>query len=142
MAVCCALVVEDEPANQDFLVRLITQAGFDVSGAHNGESALRIARELPNLQLVATDLELPDISGLDLVTQLRAFVPDALILVASMWDEPKMIATAFANGADVFLVKPHGFMELYKRLKGWPDSRTMLTRLLIDQYGPRPYTGD
>ncbi len=139
MAALCALVIEDEPANQDFLVRLITLAGFEVQGASTGEEALRIARETPQLTLVATDIQLPDISGLDLIAQLRDLLPEALLLVASMWDEPAMIARAFDSGCDVFLVKPHGFMDLYQRLKGLPDSRPQLCHVLIDQYGCRPY---
>ncbi len=134
-----ALVVEDEPANQDFLVRLIAQAGFDVQGADSGAAALRIAAETPDLALVATDLQLPDMHGIDLVGQLRALLPDSLLLVATMWDEPAMIADAFKRGCNVFLVKPHGFMELFRRLKEFPDSRADLDNLLIDQYGPRAY---
>lgn len=136
-----ALIIEDEPANQDFLVRLIAQAGFDVQGVQTGEAAIAYAREHPALDLVVTDLELPDMPGLDLAEQLRALLPEALLMVATMWDEPSMIERAFAIGCDVFLVKPHGFMELFKRLSGLPASRDQLTRLLIDQYGPRPYRG-
>ncbi|MBN1967120.1 MAG: response regulator [Anaerolineae bacterium] len=136
-----ALIVEDEPANQDFLVRLITQAGFEVHGAHDGAEALAFAREHPDLDLVVTDIQLPDISGLELAQQVREILPETLLVVATMWDEPSMIEQAFACGCDVFLVKPHGFMEMFMRLKGLPETRDQLTRLLIDQYGPRPYLG-
>lgn len=138
---CCALVVEDEPANQDFFVRLITQAGFEVRGAPTAAEALEIARAQPELRLVAVDLQLPDMPGLDLVHELRALLPDALLLVATMWDEPRMISEAFSKGCNVFLVKPHGFMELYQRLKRLPDTQEELSRMIIDQYGPRPYMG-
>lgn len=136
-----ALVVEDEPANQDFLVRLITQAGFEVDGAGSGEEALQIAAEKPDLAFIATDVQLPDMSGLELVEKLRTQLPDTLMLVATMWDEQAMITHAFNVGCDIFLVKPHGFMELFKRLLEFPANRDQLHKLLIDQYGPREYQG-
>ena len=53
--------------------------------------------------------------------------------------EPKR---AFAEGCDVFLVKPHGFMELFKRVKETPPGTVDAhERLIIDQYGPRAYRG-
>jgi DNA-binding response OmpR family regulator len=136
-----ALVVEDEPANQDFFVRLITQAGFSVQGATTAAEALDIAKNQADLRLAAVDLQLPDMPGLDLIRELRDLLPEALLVVLTMWDEPSMITEAFNNGCDVFLVKPHGFMELYQRLKGLPDTRPDLCRAIIDQYGLRPYTG-
>lgn len=141
MASLRALVIEDEPANQDFLVRLISMAGFEVQGAATGEEALRYARELSNLTLIATDLQLPDVTGMDLVVKLRELQPDALLLVATVWDEPSRINLAFASGCDIFLVKPHGFMALFQRLKTLPEGRDQLKRIIIDRYGLRPFTG-
>jgi CheY-like chemotaxis protein len=134
-----ALVVDDEPANQDFLVRLIAQAGFEVHGASNGQEALKIAEGHPNLLVAVVDLQLPDVQNLELVMQLRAMLPDCILLVATVIDDPNQITKAFEHGCDVFLVKPHGFMEFYRRLQGVPEQREQLSRLLIDQYGPRPY---
>ncbi len=138
---CRVLVVEDEPANRDFLVRLVTQAGFDVSGARDGASALVALEDAP-CAVVIVDIQLPDVSGLELVRTIHARYPDAVVVVASMWDEPRMIGEAFEAGCSVFLVKPHGFMELYQRLKTWPEEQDQLRNLLIDQYGPRPYRHD
>lgn len=134
-----ALVVDDEPANQDFLVRLIAQAGFEVHGASNGQEALHIAETHPNLLVAAVDLQLPDVRDLELVAQLREMLPDCILLVATVIDEPGQIARAFENGCDVFLVKPHGFMEFFRRLQGLAENCDQLSQLLIDQYGPRPY---
>lgn len=138
---CRLLVVEDEPANRDFLIRLMTQAGFkQVIGARDGASALAAIAEA-ECAVVIVDIQLPDISGLELVRTLHEHNPSTVLVVASMWDEPRMIAQAFEAGCSVFMVKPHGFMELYKRLKTWP-AHEQLQNLLIDQYGPRPYRRD
>jgi len=48
---------------------------------------------------------------------LRAEYPDSLLVMATMHDDRTLIDQAFVAGVDVFLVKPHGFMELYRRLQ-------------------------
>jgi len=59
-----ALVIDDEPANRDFLERLLQTASFKVSGAATGAEGLRIAKTFPSLALALVDQELPDASGL------------------------------------------------------------------------------
>jgi hypothetical protein len=62
--------------------------------------------------------------------------------MATMHDDRALIDQAFQSGVDVFLVKPHGFMELYQRLLAVDSNTDLLRRLVIDQFGPRPYRGD
>jgi DNA-binding response OmpR family regulator len=136
-----ALVIDDEPANRDFLVRLLQTANFKVVGADCGAEGLKAAKSIPALALALVDQELPDSSGLDVIQRLRADNPETLLVMATMHDDRPLIEEAFARGIDVFLVKPHGFMELYRRLQEVDSNTSLLRRLIIDQYGPRPYKG-
>jgi CheY-like chemotaxis protein len=136
-----ALVIDDEPANRDFLVRLLQTANFKVIGAETGAEGLRAVKSVPELALALVDQQLPDSSGLEVIKQLRADNPEALLVMATMHDDRPLIDQAFTLGIDVFLVKPHGFMELYRRLKEVDLDTSLLRRLIIDQYGPRPYKG-
>lgn len=137
-----ALVVDDEPANCDFCVRLLQQARLNVKGASSGQEALDQARTMENLALVVIDHRLPDMSGVSLLARLREQFPNAMLIMATMHDERSLMEQAFETGCDVFLVKPHGFMELYKRLKATPPGgEGTHEQLIIDQYGPRPYRG-
>ncbi len=136
-----ALVIDDEPANRDFLERLLQTASFKVLGASSGAEALKVARSIPQLALALVDQQLPDATGLEIIARLRADNPEALLIMATMHDERALIDEAFAQGVDVFLVKPHGFMELFRRLKEVDSNVEVLRRLIIDQYGPRPYKG-
>jgi DNA-binding response OmpR family regulator len=137
-----ALVVDDEPANRDFLVRLLQQAKLEVRGASTADEALKIAADIEQMALIVIDNRLPDMDGVELLTQLHKRYPTARMIMATMLDERSLMAKAFENGCDVFLVKPHGFMELFRRIQmpseGGEDP---LKRLIIDQYGPRPYRG-
>lgn len=137
-----ALVLDDEPANRDFLERLLQTANFKVMGAATGAEGLRIARACPALALALVDQQLPDATGLEVIAQLRAENPEALLVMATMHDDRALIDQAFQTGVDVFLVKPHGFMELYQRLQAVDSNTELLRQLVIDQFGPRPYRGN
>jgi two-component system OmpR family response regulator len=136
-----ALVIDDEPANRDFLVRLLQQAELEVHGAESGEAALKIAESIGALALVVIDHKLPDMDGVDLLVKLHQKYPDARMIMATMLDERPLMAKAFENGCNVFLVKPFGFMELFQRLQEYGPDDDELNRMIIDQYGPRPYRG-
>lgn len=135
-----AIVVDDNSANRDFLERLMVSAGFDVEGASTGKETLDIAEQHSELKLALVDMELPDMNGIQLTAALRARFPDAYIIVATMHDDFSLIEAVFSKGGNVFLVKPHGFMELYKRLVS-TDLAVLRTSpcMVIDQYGPRPF---
>jgi len=135
-----ALVIDDTDANRQFFERLLAQASFQVIGAARGHDALNIAQEQP-IALAIVDIEIPDMSGLELLSRLRKLRPEACMIVATMHDEESLMASAFTRGADVFLVKPHGFVDLFRRLQtqgaqGLHDSRP----LVIDQYGIRGFS--
>lgn len=140
MADNMALVVDDTPANRDFLSRLIMQTRLTVVSAGDGNSALEAVSELQSLKLAVVDMKLPDMDGLQLTSALRARFPDAYIVIATMYDDTSLMEKAFACGCNVFLVKPHGFMELFKRLTTMDFSEAhTLPALVIDQFGVRPF---
>lgn len=137
-----ALVVDDEPANRDFLIRLLEQAKMQVYGASTAEETMKLIEKIDHFTLIAVDNKLPDVDGVQLLGMLHQRYPNARMVMATMLDERSLMTKAFDNGCDVFLVKPHGFMELFRRLQVLNlTGDDQLNRLIIDQYGPRPYRG-
>lgn len=135
-----ALIVDDTEANRLFFERLVTQAGFTVKSATTGGEALKVVEAVDHLALALVDMEMPDTNGLDLTNQLRQRHPHACLVVATMHDEYSIIESAFARGCDVFLVKPYGFMELFKRLTTLGTAGIRKAGpLVIDQYGPHEF---
>lgn len=135
-----ALILEDTAANRLFFERLLSQAGFEIIAAETGQEAISKIKNEAFIDLAILDMEIPDITGLEMTVRLRARYPKTCIVVATMHDERSLMQSAFNKGCDVFLVKPHGFMELYKRLTtdgsvGLHENRP----LIIDQYGPRRF---
>jgi two-component system phosphate regulon response regulator PhoB len=112
------LVVEDE---RD-LLRVITynlkQAGFDVVGAPDGETALRAVRE-ERFDIVLLDLMLPDISGTEVCRRLKSNPATAtipVVMVTAKGEEIDRIV-GFELGADDYVVKPFNPRELILRVR-------------------------
>lgn len=134
-----AIIIDDEPANRDFLERLVAQADFQTFGAATGAEGKKVIEDLPVSPLIiAIDSELPDMKGIELVKYFRPLHPKSKIIMATMLDDRSLISQAFDSGCDVFLVKPHGFMELFKRLRMLEQNPTVLDRLVFDHNGVRP----
>jgi CheY-like chemotaxis protein len=133
-----ALVVDDAAANRDFLARLLGGANFEVIAFGTGKAALSAVSSQTELPLAIVDMKLPDMNGMELVCQLRQRFPRTYLVIATMYDERSMMEEAFSKGCNVFLVKPHGFMELFKRLMtGKLEEMLDNPPLIIDQFGPR-----
>ncbi len=140
MAERLALVVDDVGANREFVERLLGGAKFKVVSASTGKVALEIISQHDDIAMAIVDMKLPDMSGLELITHLRSKFPSAYLVVASMYDERSTMDKAFAAGCNVYLVKPHGFMELFQRLvKSELSVLCQDPRSIIDQYGPRVF---
>ena len=98
------LIVDDHAVIRTGLKQLCAERGSVVLEADNGKAALALAAvERP--QLIVLDLNLPGISGLELLRQLLELDPAARILVFSMHGEPVYAARALKIGAKGYVSK-------------------------------------
>lgn len=109
------LVVED---NRDLAAGLrnnLEIEGYEVAVAFDGEQALAAARRMPPA-LVVLDLMLPGLDGYRVLRQLRddGFIMPVLILSAKQEEADKV--RGFRAGADDFVTKPFGLLELLARI--------------------------
>lgn len=110
------LIVEDDDAMATALKDGFTFEGYDVLHAKDGEAALAMAREL-SADLVILDVMLPKLSGLDVLKQLRADgVPVPVIMLTARGQEIDKVL-GLKLGADDYVTKPFGFMELAARVE-------------------------
>ena len=70
-AATSVMVVDDEPSNRNWLVRILEPAGFEVIEASGGREAIELAKARPP-DLVLLDLMMPEVTGFDVVEALRA----------------------------------------------------------------------
>ena len=76
------LVAEDEPLVRSIVVKALTRLGHRVLAASDGEEALAIARQHPDLELLVTDVVMPRLGGVELVKALRARGPIAVLVMS------------------------------------------------------------
>jgi CheY-like chemotaxis protein len=76
------LVVDDDDATRGVIVRRLERSGYKVIQARGGEPALRRYHEAP-VDLVLTDILMPDIDGLELIAALRRDFPTARVVSMS-----------------------------------------------------------
>jgi two-component system alkaline phosphatase synthesis response regulator PhoP len=109
------LVVEDEPEIARVIRDYLQAAGFSVSVAADGDSALQSAR-LARPDLVVLDLGLPGRDGLDVTRELRRTSDVPIVVVTARGDEADRIV-GLELGADDYVVKPFSPKELVARVR-------------------------
>ena len=109
------LVIDDEPQITRVLRAALTAQAYDVRTANDPEEGLRVFREWTP-DLVLTDLQMPNIDGLELCQRIRK-ASDVPIVVLSVRDDEKSIVKALDCGADDYITKPFGTNELLARLR-------------------------
>lgn len=109
------LVIEDEPRMLDMMRVTLETAGFNVSGAKTGQEGLtKLRDEIPDL--VVLDLNLPDMSGFDVLRQIRNTLQIPVVMVTvQASDEDRILGLEL--GADDYLGKPFNHRELISRIK-------------------------
>lgn len=76
------LVIDDDVLVLDMLYESLTREGYDVLRASNGEEGLRLYREEP-VDLIITDLFMPEKEGIETIIELRQDFPDVKIIAIS-----------------------------------------------------------
>ena len=109
------LVVDDDAVFRAALVRFLEGAGYEVSAAGEAETALRSLEERP-FDLTVSDVRMPGLDGIELVTRIRAVDPDAAVVVLSGFGSPEMSADAHASGAVWYLEKDYKKFDLIQKV--------------------------
>jgi two-component system response regulator MprA len=110
------LVVDDDPATRDMIVRGLREESFRVETAADGRTAEERARP-GGFDAILMDVVLPDIDGFTLCRRLRARRVDTPILLFSGRDRLADRVRGLDAGADDYLAKPLAFAELVARLR-------------------------
>ncbi len=126
------LVVDDNPIAVDMLENTLRRAGYDVVTASSGRAALEIL-DRGSCQLVITDWEMPEMTGLELCRRIRYLSTlnyIYVILLTARHDASDSIEGMTA-GADDFIVKPFQPSELVLRVKAGERLLALETRELL-----------
>ncbi len=133
-----ALIVEDEPQLRESLRARLSERGFTVDVAPDGEEGLFAGREYP-IDVAVIDLGLPKMAGLELIRQLRADNKAYPILILTARDRWQDKVEGLQSGADDYLAKPFQFEELLARVQallrrsgGWSSPQMVCGPIVLD----------
>lgn len=108
----CVLIVEDNVLNMKLFTAMISAQGYDVLQAENGAQALDVARRR-HPDLIVMDLQLPDMSGLQVTQELKAAedTREIPIIATTAFTSSADEAESRASGCDAFMAKPIAISE-------------------------------
>ena len=118
---CRILVVDDEPDLEDLvnqrMRRDIRSGRYSFVFARNGVEALERLSEDSDIDIVITDINMPEMDGLTLLEQIPAYDPKLRCVIVSAYGDMKNIRTAMNRGAFDFLNKPIDFQDLRQTIE-------------------------
>lgn len=100
------IVVDDNDTTRAMLRAIMRAEGIEVIGeAKDGVSGLTMIRRL-HPSLVCLDIMMPEVDGIEILTQLKAEMPDIRVLMITGSTDRETVQAAVQGGANGYLVKP------------------------------------
>lgn len=110
------LVIEDEQRVAELIQKGLTELGFQVTLAYDGDMGKKLALS-KSFDLILMDLILPKINGIDLCKEIRLNFPNIPIIMLTALGTTDDKVEGFDAGANDYLVKPFDFRELHARIR-------------------------
>jgi len=109
------LVVDDEPAQREMLKNILNVEGYETFTAADGDDALKILENV-KAQIILSDLKMPRMDGLQLLSAVRGKYPDTIFIIMTAHPSYETRAEALDKGARLYLAKPIDVEELCRHL--------------------------
>jgi len=110
------LVADDRTDNVDFLRQYVLEPnGYQVKAARDGREALRIALN-QDVDLIISDLVMPNLSGLELMQELRKAGKEIPTILMTFHGSEETAVTAFRVGARDYIIKPFAIEEMVEAI--------------------------
>lgn len=122
------LIVDDDPQVLSLLDIIVRSFGFACEKANNGREALEILREKA-FSIVITDMEMPIMSGMELLQQIKSLYPRTSVIVITGYTNTFSYVDVIRNGASDFIQKPLSSDELEAKIRRILRERDMIDRL-------------
>ncbi len=100
------LVVEDEDALRDVTERILTRDGYEVLAAANGTEALELARDAERIDLLLTDVVMPQMLGKELAERIHDDRPGLAVIYMSGYAQPVLASSGSLEPGVILVEKP------------------------------------
>jgi len=118
------LVVDDEESLRFFIARGLRKAGFDIDAVADGRSAIERLSQV-SYDVVLTDIVMPDVSGLDVLSAVHEMDKDAVVILMTAHGTVENAIDALRQGAFDYLTKPFELKELLVTVDRGLERRTV-----------------
>ncbi len=105
------LVVDDEDIMRNLMIKILEKAGYHVVTASGGTAAKQILSEQP-IDIVLTDVKMPDMNGFDLLREIKSSYPKVAVIMMTAYADAYTIKDALIAGADEYITKPFKHYEV------------------------------
>ena len=105
------LIVDDEESLRRIIEYNLSEEGYEVIACDNGQNALEIFKR-EEIDLVISDLQMPKMDGIELIKQIRALSPNALVIVITAFGTVDTAVESMKLGAFEYITKPFNREEL------------------------------
>ena len=134
------LIVDDERSMREMLEIFLKREGYSVISSANAADALASVAGEETFDLIITDINMPGLSGLDLLREVKSSVPDIPVIMITAYGSPDSAVEAMKLGAADYITKPFRIEEIKNRISAVIERRKLaeenvqLHRLLQEQY--------
>jgi DNA-binding NtrC family response regulator len=104
------MIVDDEKAHLDEMAYMLTEEGYHIITARDGQEAFEIIEKMENpeeISLIISDKRMPNLNGIQLFEKIKEFIPDTIRIILTAYDDKKDIIDSI-NKAKIheFILKP------------------------------------
>lgn len=110
------LIAEDDFFSRKYLEDMLTLENYECIAAKNGEEALELNNK-HNPELIITDIQMPKLSGLELLEEIRKKKSDVIIIMTTAYGSEEFAIRALQGGANNYLKKPINEEQLIRLLQ-------------------------
>lgn len=112
------LIVDDNAVQRELITARLEKVGHEVLQADNGQAALEVVEQQEDLDLVLLDLNMPGVSGHDVLDEIRRYRNsiDLPVIMVTAEEETKAIISSFEKGANDYILKQVSFKIALQRI--------------------------
>lgn len=120
------LIVDDEPYIRTIVTAMLEQADYQVVAVADGHEAIEVIRNLPEFDLILSDIMMAGMDGMTLLERTRTLLPNTPVVMVTAISDVDVALAAMRNGAYDYLLKPFQQDQLLPAVNRALDYRKLL----------------